>query len=159
MIICIALHSPKIHKLVVLLAVVFVMVVTQKQINMQMNNYANNQMDRQQIDWVMSTIRSYEDYHGLRIRRIYYLYDSPDVIFRQSLSNYWDLTISILQVRWMPYPIFYIHFGRDVVVSSMYRYMHADEIARISYERGRHWFTNGYMVFEGDTLFIFIGAP
>jgi len=156
MIISIATCSKKTRKSTLLVAALFVLIISQRQIDIQKNSYANNQLDMQELHNIVNTIRSYEDYHGLTINHIYFTYDAH-AWQRKTLNNYGDLTIRILQVSWMPEPLLHLYFGRGVSVMPMSWVMTQEEIERVSYKRESFWFTNGRIVFVEDTAYIFFG--
>ena len=155
MIISIALCAKKIHKSTLLLTAVFVLMVSHVQLDIQRNNYANNQLDMQELHQIVETIRAYETYHGLEVNRVLFAYETPREWQRETLSHYNDLTVRILRVSWMPEPLLWRYFGRDLVVLPMSEALSQEEMERISGKRESHWFTNGRLVFEGGSVYIF----
>jgi len=149
----IALFSETVRKPVLLVALLFVLLISQRQLDIQRNNYASNQLDMQELTAIVQTIRAYEAYHDITVRRIYFAYDSPEAWSRENLRHYNDLTVSILRVEWMPPPLLRYHLGPEVSIAQYP--MTAEEAAVFSEARQRHWFTNGILVFDGETVYIF----
>ena len=155
MLINIALISQKTSNYMLLLAALFVLVISQRQLDMQRSNFATNHLDMQELSHIIETIQSYESHHGITVRRIYFTYDEPKIYFRGNLNQYRDITIRVKQLEWMPRPLIRHYLGSDVEVQAMSVAMTREEIARVSGKRHNHWFTNGILVFEEDTVFIF----
>ena len=156
LLLAIALFARRIKTPMLILALLFTLLLSQKQIDIQQNTYANNQMDLQELSQIVDTIRAYEAYHSIRVTRIYFSYDNPQAWQRESLRNYHDLTVRMLQIPWMPEPLLQINLGRDVTVLYMDDNLSPEEIKQITADRQNFWFTSGGLVFDGETVYLFL---
>jgi len=148
----ISLHSERINRTVVLIAMIFVLLISQRQIDIQLNSYANNHLDRLELALIGERLRAYEAFYGMTIERIYFGYDTPMEWFRPQLNNYGDLTISMWHVDWMP-RIFLLHYlNRELQILQMT----PEDLERIAEARAAHWFTGGRMVFEDDIVYLIL---
>jgi len=156
LLLAIALFARRIKRPILIAALLFTLLLSQKQIDIQQNTYANNQMDLQELAHIVDTIRAYEAYHGIRVTRIYFGYDVPQVWQRESLRHYQDLTIRMLQIPWMPEPLLQINLGHDVTVLYIRDHLSPEKIEQVTADRQSHWFTGGGLVFDGETVYLFL---
>jgi len=152
MLIGIALYSKRVSRIVMLVAVLFLLIVSQIQIDIQLNSRANNHLDMYELALIGERLRGYEEHLGSPIEQIYFGWDTPMEWFRPQLNNYNDLTISMWHVRWMVRPFIWHYLGREVTV----RMMSHDEMERIAETRSEHWFTGGRMVFEDGSVYLIL---
>ncbi|MCL2563916.1 MAG: glucosyltransferase domain-containing protein [Oscillospiraceae bacterium] len=155
MILGIVLCAEKIGKPVLLIAVLFTLLISQRQIDIQQNTYANNRLDMQELNHIVETIRAYEAYHDIRVEQIFFTYDTPRSWFREGITDYSDLTIRVWQIPWMPRPLLQPYLGRDLTIFPMHMVMTDEEIEEVAARREYHWFTNGTFVFDEETVYIF----
>ncbi|MCL2367495.1 MAG: glucosyltransferase domain-containing protein [Oscillospiraceae bacterium] len=148
----ISLFSKRVSRVLVCIAALFVLLISQRQIDIQLNSHANNQLDMHELAMMGERLRAFEDYHDITIDRIYFGYDCPKIWFRPHLNNYHDLTISMWHVDWMAEPLLRYYLGRDISVTRM---SDAD-MARIGPAREAHWITGGRMVFDGDVVYLIL---
>ncbi|MCL2224209.1 MAG: glucosyltransferase domain-containing protein [Defluviitaleaceae bacterium] len=152
MLLGIVLYSKRVSRIVLAIATVFLLIVSQIQIDIQLNSRANNHLDMLELALIGERLRAYENYRGSPIERIYFGYDSPKTWFRPQLNNYHDLTISMWHVGWMPRPFIWHYLGREVSMRPMSSY----DIERIAYARKEHWFTGGRMVFDDGVVYLIL---
>lgn len=131
---------------------VFLLIISQTQIDIQKNNYANNKLDEQEILYIVNKIEDYEAENNLIIERVYFVYDQYQTYYRETLNNYQDLTIRIMSVGWMPFPMLERYMGREYP---------REEISTEDYDRlfkDKNWdeFRDEQLVFEGRTAYICI---
>jgi len=151
-IVAIALYAKRINRAVLIAAALFVLIISQRQIDIQINSYANQHLDMMELNVIANKLRDYEEHYGITIQRIYIGYDTPMVWFRSQLNNYNDLTISMWHVSWMPGPFLSYQLGRPFTVLHMTPY----DMERIASYRQAHWFTGGRMVFDGETVYLIL---
>jgi len=152
MLLGIALYSKRVNKVVMFIATLFLLIVSQIQIDIQLNSRVNNHLDMHELALIGEKLFAYEEYRGSPIEQIYFGYDSPKVWFRPQLNNYNDLTISMWNVSWMPHPFIRHYLGREISMLPMSSY----DIARIADAREAHWFTGGRMVFDEGSVYLIL---
>lgn len=97
----------------VLLCVVFLLIISQQQIDMQKNCYANNQLDALDITYLANQISDYEFKTGVKVETVYFAFADPPAYYREALDNYRDLTLRELAVDWMPAALLGASMERD----------------------------------------------
>ena len=112
-----ALYAERVHRLVILAAFLFLLVVSQQQIRIQMDSFANQHMDMLELAMLGERLRAYEEARGAPIERIYFGYRQPKEWFRPQLGSFNDLTLSMWHVEWMPRPFLWHELGREVPVA------------------------------------------
>jgi len=156
LLLAIALFAKRIRLPILAIALIFTLLLSQKQMDIQRNTYANNQMDMQELAQIADTIRAYEAYHGIYIQEIFFSHDIPQTWQREGLRHYQDLTIRMLQIPWMPEPLLRISLGDHITVVHMYDVLTPAEIEQLAAARQSHWFTGGRLVFDGERVYLFL---
>jgi hypothetical protein len=155
LIICMASCAQKINKWALLPAVLFVLIISYVHSDIQRSNYASNKLDMHELAGIVNIIRSYEEHHEITVTRILFMYEEPHKWQRESVRSYNDLTQSLLQNFWVPEPMLRYFLGDGVIILPMNDVMTDAEIERIINLRENFWFTNGFIVFEYDSVYIF----
>ena len=130
--------------------ILFSLFIAQRQIEAQVDHFANRHMDMQELALIGDTIRAYEAYHGITVTHISFGYEEPITWHRANLNRFGDLTLSMWQVEWMPPAFLEDYLGRALLVTVLTH----DELKEMIAIRQEHWFTRGRIWFDGDTVYL-----
>jgi len=150
--VCAAMTSRKVKTPIVLLFALFILVIGQRQIDIQKNNYANNHMDMREVAYIGDAILHYEAESGIPVAKIVAALDPAPQFFRPYLKNYEDITIRVLTVPWMVHPMVSEYLGRDYVDE----FMEFDEFKERFGGGGTAGPDFAQLVFVDDVLYICI---